>query len=154
MMQIVPFELAHFDQIEWQDAQAGDADFCNREWLEDSVGTGNAWSAVAEDGYIVAIAGVIPMRLLRQVNGPDIPQESLAWAVFSPRLGRHAKGVIRAVRTFLELRQEYKISAYVDEGHTRAAPFLRRLGFTHCDDVPDLAHPAGKPMRVYSRVRM
>jgi len=153
-MKIVPFELAHFDQIEWQDAQAGDADLCNREWLADSVGTGNAWTGIAEDGYVVACAGVIPMRLLRQVNGPDIPQESIAWAVFSPRLGRHAKQVIQTVRAFLEIRPEYKISAFVDTEHQRAAPFLHRLGFVYDGQAEDVAHPTGRPMRIYSRVRM
>lgn len=154
MLQVVPFELCHFDQIEWQDAQSGDEDLCCRDWLVDSVGTGNAWTGIAEDGYIVACAGVIPMRLLRQANGPDIPQESLAWAVFSPRLGSHAKQVIKTVRAFLEIRPEYKISAFVDHQHERAAPFLHRLGFAYNEDVEDAAHPNGKPMKVYSRVRM
>lgn len=152
-MQVVPFALDHFDQIEWQTAQTRGQDLYQREWAEEIAQSSDAWTGIAADGYIIACAGVIPTRLLRVGNGPDQPHESLAWAIFSPRLAYHVKDVYREIRGFLASRPEYRIEAYVDADHNRAAPFLEHLGFTYERDIGDVAGD-GRPLKLYARVKV
>ncbi len=152
MTHLVPFHVAHFDTIEWQDAQAAGRAYYQREWAEEIADHSDAWSLVADDGYVVACAGVFPTRLLRVVGGADQPLEAIAWAIFSPRLGAHARSVIKAIRAFLDERPEYRIEAYVDASHEKAAPFLERLGFV-LERAVEGEHPDGRPLQLYARVR-
>lgn len=151
-MQVVRFEVAHFDAIEWQAEQAAGRAYYQREWAEEIAEGSDAMSAIDKDGYVIASAGVFPTRIMTGGDGPDQPLESVAWAIFSPRLATHARGVIRAIRAFLESRSEYRIEAYVDASHAKAAPFLERLGFEFEREVED-EHPDGRPLRLYARVR-
>lgn len=151
MTRLIPFTVDHFDAIEWQDAQAAGRGYYLREWAEEVATGSDAWSLV-DDGYVVASAGVFPTRILRAVNGPDDVLESMAWAIFSPRLPRHAKAVFRAIRDFLDARGEVRIEAYVDAGHAKAAAFLERLGFAFERDM-DGEHPDGRRLCLYARVR-
>lgn len=152
MTSLVPFAIEHFEQIEWQDAQAGGRAFYQHEWAEEIAEGSDAWSLIDADGYIIACAGIFPTRLLRIVGGVDQSLEAMAWAIFSPRLHRHARAVVKAIRAFLEGRQEYRIEAYIDAAHDKAAPFLERLGFEFERDV-DGEHPDGRPLQLYARVR-
>ena len=151
-MQIVRFEIDHFDKIEWQNAQMAGKSHYQREWAEEIAEHSDAMSAVDDDGYIVACAGVFPTRILKVGNGPNLPQEAMAWAIFSPRLPRYAKGVLRAIRLFLDGRPEYRIEAYVDPNHAEAARFLERLGFGFEREVEG-EHPDGARLCLYARVR-
>lgn len=152
MIKLVPFAVEHFDQVEWQAPQADGRLYYQREWAEEIAASSDAVSAIAEDGYVIACAGVVPTRIYRVGNGPDVPVEALAWAIFSPRLSRHARSVFKAIRDFLNGRPEYKITAYVDTSHERAAPFIERLGFVYEASTAE-AHPQGRVMDIYSRVR-
>lgn len=149
MLQVVPFDIAHFDQIEWQAAQAPGQGYYQRHWAEEIASGSDAWTGVAEDGYIVGCAGVIPTRAWLNEDGSETPIESMAWAIFSPRLGSHAKNVLRAIRGFLNARPEYRIEAVVDAEHERAAPFLEFLGFQF--EREEYAEELGKTMKLYAR---
>lgn len=151
-MKLIPFKIEHFDQVEWQAPQEAGRAYYRREWAEEIAQAGNAFTGVAADGYIVGCCGVIPTRIVRQINGPDVSTEALAWAIFSPRLGRHAKDAFRAIRDFLDQRPEYRIIAYVDADHERASPFIERLGFVF-EDMAEETHPRGTPLKRYVRMR-
>lgn len=154
---IIPFRLEHFHAIEWQEAQAFAREYTQSEWIEDvaaeMMSGSDAWSAVGEDGAIIACAGVWPTRILRTGNGPDVCVESMAWAIFSPSLSKHAKGVFRAIRDFLNEREDARIEAWVYASHDKAAPFLERLGFVFEREDNGVVHPGGYPMKLYARVR-
>lgn len=151
-MQIVPFRAEHIAEIEWQAAQAYGQRFYCEEWSEDIAAGSSAWTALGEDGAIVACAGVFPTRILRDHDGAETPQQSLAWAVFSPALPRYAKSVYAAISRFLALRPEARIEAYVYPEHSKAACFLERLGF-HFESAQAEDHPEGLDVLLYARVR-
>lgn len=151
MLQVVPFDITHFDQIEWQNAQSHGRAYYQRHWAEEIAQGSDAWSGVTADGYVVGCAGVIPTRAWLNEDGSETPVESMAWAIFSPRLGAHAKHIVRAIRAFLNARPEYRIEAVVDAEHERAAPFLEFLGFQFEREVD--AEELGKTMKLFVRVR-
>ena len=152
-MKLLPFSIEHFDQIEWQGAQSAGKLHYSEEVAWDVARESEACSAIDADGYVLACAGVYPTRIVRQVNGPDQIETSLAWAIFSPRFLRKPKGVIRAIREFLKDRNERRIEAYVDPAHANAAPFLNRLGFEFERELDVSEHPDGRVLHLYARVR-
>lgn len=150
-MRLVPFEPDHMRAIEWQDAQAEGREFYSDEWNDDVAENSAAWTALADDGAVIACAGVYPTRI--EVCGEESrPVLSLAWAVFSPLLPRYAKGVYAAIARFLAGRTEARIEAYVNLSHTKAACFLERLGF-QAEGVLVDEHPDGRDLLLFARVR-
>lgn len=151
MIQIVPFDVSHFAQIEWQDSQVPGQEWHTEELAEEVALESVAFSAVTDDGIVVACAGVYPTRIL--ING-DLHEakESLAWAIFSPHLARYPKSVYAAISRFLASRTESRIEAYVDPNQPKAACFLERLGFGF-EQVLQGEHPSGADMLLYARVR-
>lgn len=152
MQQIVAFSPEHFDAIEWQESQQAGQVLFQREWIDDIIASGTAQSLVDGDGSVIACAGLIPTRILRVANGPDQVQESIAWAIFSPRLPYHAKTIIKALRAVLDDRPETRIEAYVDAGQPKAAAFLGRLGFAYERTLSEPT-PDGRTLHLFARVR-
>lgn len=151
-MRLEPFSIDHFDRIEWQSAQqAGEALF-QREWADEIAESSHAQTLMDADGRVIACAGVIPTRIIQYEDGGEVIAESLAWAIFSPSLPIHAKSIIKAIRAFLETRDEYRIEAYVDAAQPKASAFLARLGFGYERTLTDVC-PDGRVMHLYARVR-
>lgn len=151
MMKLTPFAIEHFDAIEWQSAQQAGQALFQREWAEEITQNSDAQTLLDAQGRVIACAGVIPTRIIRYPDR-DEAAESIAWAIFSPALPIHAKSIIKAIRSFLDARPEYRIEAYVDAAQPKAAAFLSRLGFHYERSVHD-ACPDGRVMHLYARVR-
>jgi RimJ/RimL family protein N-acetyltransferase len=150
-MQLVPFSAEHFLTIDWQESQKPFARFISEDIAQWWAENGEGMSLVADDGEVIATAGVAPLRIAVDGEGRQTPLASHAVAVFSPKFQSHIKVILRAVRQFLDSRPEQKITMHVWPADAKAARFAKRLGFAFERSV--YAEPLGAFVHQFARVR-
>jgi RimJ/RimL family protein N-acetyltransferase len=128
-MRLEPLTAEHLLSIEWQESQKPFAQHVTAEiaeWWEDN---GEGLSLLSDDGEVIASAGVAPTYIAIDGEGNEIPLHAMAVAIFSPKFASKIKVILRAIREFLNERQEYRITMHVWPADVKAARFAKRLGF-------------------------
>ncbi|MGE0830173.1 MAG: hypothetical protein AB7O04_12590 [Hyphomonadaceae bacterium] len=151
-MKLIPFQAEHFLAIDWQESQRPFAHLATAEVADSVVAHGEGLTLLADDGAIVATAGVVPMRVLLTHDGTRIPHSSYAVAALSTRFRGHVKSVMVAIRRFLDARPEQKIIMHVWPADAKAARFAKRLGFQF--ERVEYEEAIGADLHVYARVRV
>lgn len=117
-MKIERFRKEHIDAMAIQERQKGLEYLETTEhfqWLEGN----DSFSAIDDDGTVLACAGVVQMTEGRGV----------AWAYMSQNIGHKMTHVTRAVRRYLKLSPLWRIEMHVDCDFDSGHRWARMLGF-------------------------
>jgi hypothetical protein len=141
-MQIVPFIASHAASIVLQPMQRfgpviSDADARTLEAV------GPCYSALGDDGRVLACAGLIP-----QWEG-----RALAWGMVAHDAGPHLVRITREVRRFLASCGYARVEAAVDALFPAAIRWIEMLGFER--ETPEPMRnfaPSGRPAYLYARL--
>lgn len=142
-----PWHVGHFA------LQEGDAVFKYAGLFEDVCELSDVWTGFDGDGRVVGMAGILPVHYVQctVVPGVELPKEAAAWAIFSgPLLAKHAKSVVRFVRTVLAHRPEQRIAAEIDLARPNAARFAEAVGLAYAGNG---IGADGQPVRVHALQR-
>lgn len=137
-MRFIPFEPQHLSQIEPQAAQAPFVD-----WMTPDI------AEIAAEHF--AFTGVDDKGLVGAAGFVSADDGSLiAWALFSERIARHAKALLRAVKNGIAMHEGRRIVAFVAADHGKAARFAEALDFQCAGRV---THPNGRDVLLYALER-
>ncbi|MGE0533143.1 MAG: hypothetical protein AB7P35_17680 [Hyphomonadaceae bacterium] len=127
-MRFVKFEPGHLFAFEAQDAQKPYLQWTSPD-IAKTCAAHFSFTGIDDRGRIVGCAGLAPWQ-----DGA-----LAAWAVFSPSIHTHARAVLRAVRSGLDLHRTRTIVAYVAPEHVKAARFAEALDFSLSgrDELPN-----------------
>lgn len=141
-MEIVPFQAAHLETLILQNAQAYFGPLLEDAACGAALEAYPSFSGMVGD-TCVGCAGVIRMW----------GHYGKAWALLSPRAGKHFVAITRAVRGFLGASDFTRIEAAVDVGFDAGCRWAEMLGFRRYAEQPQKGYnPTGLDVWFYARV--
>lgn len=141
MIRVEPFQPWHFRAISLQPAQAHLAPMAEDDvWGENVAKAGPGYTAMLGD-IPLAAAGICPQW----------DNRAMAWAVLSSSACLHMLEITRAVRRFLDCRQEHRIEAQVKTNFEAGHRWARMLGFKREGTMR--AYCYGEDFDLYARIR-
>lgn len=144
-MRIEPFQPKHMAGLAGRlnESQALPDTQCTEEFGQRLAAVGEAYTALADDGRVMAICGAMPLWANR-VH---------LWAFLATDSGPHMLGITRGVRRFLEASDYARVEAEVSEGFDAGHRWVRMLGF-QCETPNGMAafFPGGVRGYLYSKV--
>ena len=148
---IVPFEAEHAAHLRDIDPRSGfDPEWLNTDFGSDIVasmalGHVDAWSAVAEDGGVLGIAGFDWRH----------PGHAFAWAIWSRGWRRYARALTADVLAHIErVNEGCRLDATVmTDGFPGGHAWVRKLGFVLVAPRLERYWPNGEACALYERVR-
>lgn len=144
-MRIEPFQPKHMAGLAGRlnESQALPDTQCTEEFGQRIAAVGEAYTAFADDGRVMAICGAMPLWANR-VH---------LWAYLATDSGPHMLGITRGVRRFLETSGYVRVEAEVSEGFEAGHRWVRMLGF-QCETPNGMAafFPGGVRGYLYSKV--
>lgn len=129
-MLVVPFQPDHAMRLVLQPMQAEEKPFLSLANAQALAAAGPCYSALDEDGTVLATAGVIPQW----------PGRVIAWALIAHNAGPHFVRITREVKRFLATCNARRIEVAVDAAFPAAIRWAEMLGFVR--ETP-------QPMRAY-----
>lgn len=142
-MEIVPFRAEHLFNIDVQESQQHLVGYITPELAKALEGSAS-FSAIADDGSVLACSGVQPMW----------DNRAIAWAYLRRDLGANFVKIHRAVKRFLDAYPCRRIEATVDEGFAEGVRWMGMLGFKLETPLPMAAYlPNGRGCYQFSRVK-
>jgi hypothetical protein len=122
MIEVVPFEMKHFDQIELRELDKVTTQGFLETLQKNVEHAGPAYTGLV-DGEVVAIAGVVLLW----------PGVAEGWVFGSPKIAKYKKSFCRHVRNKLaEIEKEHKlwrVQATIVSGWSGLMRFVEFLGF-------------------------
>lgn len=145
-MHIVPLARHHPALLVIQPAQAVPP--LTEAQAQELAAAGPAFAAVAEDGRVLAMAGVVP-------QWPEHEDaRAIAWAMVGFDAGPAMRRIHRAVVDFLARATYRRIEAHVHADFPAAIRWIEMLGFRRETPEPMQGFdPTGRACYLYARVR-
>lgn len=142
-MRIVPFLPEHALAVRLQPMQAAEGPPVSQKEAE-ALANGPAYTALGEDGAVLAAAGLLPQW----------PGRACAWAMIAHNAGPHFVRITREVRRALEACEFRRIEITVDAHFAAAVRWAEVLGFRRETPEPMAAYcPNGSPAYLYALVK-
>jgi hypothetical protein len=143
-MRIVPFQPEHALAVRLQPMQATEGPPVTPVEAAALHAGGPAYTALGEDGAVLAAAGLLPQW----------PGRACAWAMIAHNAGPHFLRITREVRRVLEACDFRRIEITVDARFAAAVRWAEMLGFRRETPEPMAAYcPNGNPAYLYALVK-
>lgn len=142
-MRIVPFQPEHLQSLLLQPGQASvQGEIRSPAMARTIADTAEAYTALADDGQVIAVAGAFPQWEGR-VKG---------WALLSHDAGRYMLRLTRAIRRWLDACPARRVEIDVDARWDCAVLWAHLLGFKHEGTMRAYA-PDGSDAHLFARIR-
>ena len=141
MINIVPFETEHLQEIMLQPAQQRFFSYFAPEYASALKQSGPCFTAISEN-RVLGCAGLVKQWENR----------AIAWALLSGDIGANFIKVHRAVARFLDLCELNRVEAYVDASFEQGHRWIQMLGFSQ-EGYMKQFNPDGGDAMLYARVK-